>query len=130
MSDNLAVSETEQHAARGLSQNLRNRLIWGSALALVALALTFAGPIPFAVLVLVVALFVSWEWGRMVRRVGADAAFFVQAVAVTAAVALTSAGYAVLAVAVIVTAAIILIPLVFGRGARLSALAPLRCRVR
>jgi phosphatidate cytidylyltransferase len=122
MSDNLAVSETEQHAARGLSQNLRNRLIWGSALALVALALAIAGPIPFAVLVLVVALFVSWEWGRMVRRVGADAAFFVQAVAVTAAVALTSAGYAVLAVAVIVTAAIILIPLVFGRGARLSAL--------
>ena len=49
-------------------------------------------------------------------------AFFVQAIAVTAAVALTTVGDAALAVAVIVTAAIILIPLVFGRGARLSAL--------
>jgi len=122
MSDNLAVSETERRAGRGLSENLRSRLVWGTALAVVALALTYAGPIPFALFVLVVALFVSWEWGRMVRGVSADVAFFVQAIAVAAAVALTTAGYAALAVAVIVTAAIILIPLVFGRGARLSAL--------
>ncbi len=122
MSDHLAVSETERRAGRGLSENLRSRLVWGSALAAIALALAYAGPIPFAVLVLVVALFVSWEWGRMVRGVSADVAFFVQAIAVTAAVVLTTAGYAALAVAVIVTAAIILIPLVFGRGARLSAL--------
>ena len=122
MSDNLAVSETERRAGRGLSENLRSRLVWGTALAAVALALTYAGPIPFALFVLVVALFVSWEWGRMVRGVSADVAFFVQAIAVAAAVALTTAGYAALAVAVIVTAAIILIPLVFGRGARLSAL--------
>jgi len=122
MSDNLAVSETERRAGRGLSENLRSRLVWGTALAVVALALTYAGPIPFALFVLVVALFVGWEWGRMVRGVSADVAFFVQAIAVAAAVALTTAGYAALAVAVIVTAAIILIPLVFGRGARLSAL--------
>ena len=122
MSDNLAVSETERRAGRGLSENLRSRLVWGTALAVVALALTYAGPIPFALFVLVVALFVSWEWGRMVRGVSADVAFFVQAIAVAAAVALTTAGYAALAVAAIVTAAIILIPLVFGRGARLSAL--------
>jgi len=122
MSDNLAVSETERRAGRGLSENLRSRLVWGTALAAVALALTYAGPIPFALFVLVVALFVGWEWGRMVRGVSADVAFFVQAIAVAAAVALTTAGYAALAVAVIVTAAIILIPLVFGRGARLSAL--------
>ena len=122
MSDNLAVSETERRGGRGLSQNLRARILWGSVLAAVALLLTYAGPIPFAVLVLVVALFVSWEWGRMVRGVSADVAFYVQAIAVTAAIALTTAGYAALAVAVIVTAAIIFVPLVFGRGARLSAL--------
>ena len=122
MSDNLAVSEAERSASRGLSPNLKSRILWGSALAAIALALTYAGPVCFAALVLVVALFVSWEWGRMVRGVSADVAFFVQAIAVTAAVVLTTAGYAVLAVAVIVTAAIILIPLVFGRGARLSAL--------
>lgn len=122
MSDHLAVSETERRAARGLSENLRSRLLWGSVLAAIALALAYAGPIPFALLVLVVALFVSWEWGRMVRGSSTDVAFFVQAIAVTAAVALTTVGDAALAVAVIVTAAIILIPLVFGRGARLSAL--------
>jgi phosphatidate cytidylyltransferase len=120
MSDNLAVPETERRA--GLSANLRSRILWGGALAAIALALAYAGPIPFAGLVLVVALFVSWEWGRMVRGVSADVAFFVQAIAVTAAVVLTTAGYAALAAAVIVTAAIILVPLVFGRGARLSAL--------
>ena len=122
MSDNLAVSETERRGGGGLSQNLRARILWGSVLAAVALLLTYAGPIPFAVFVLVVALFVSWEWGRMVRGVSADVAFYVQAIAVTAAIALTTAGYAALAVAVIVTAAIIFVPLVFGRGARLSAL--------
>jgi len=122
MSDNIAVTETERRTGRGLSADLRSRLVWGSVLAIVALALAYAGPVPFAALVLVVALFVSWEWGRMVRGVSADVAFFVQAIAVTAAVVLTTAGYAALAVAVIVTAAIILIPLVFGRGARLSAL--------
>jgi phosphatidate cytidylyltransferase len=122
MSDNLAVPERERHAGRALSANLKSRILWGSGLAATALALAYAGPIPFAGLVLVVALFVSWEWGRMVRGVSADVAFFVQAIAVTAAVVLTTAGYAALAVAVIVTAAIILVPLVFGRGARLSAL--------
>lgn len=121
MPDNLAASAPPR-AGRGLSENLKSRILWGSALAAVALALAYAGPIPFAGLVLVVALFVSWEWGRMVRGASADLAFYVQAIAVTAAVALTTAGYAALAVAVIATAAIILVPLVFGRGARLSAL--------
>jgi phosphatidate cytidylyltransferase len=101
---------------------LRNRLIWGGALALTALALAFAGPIPFALLVLVVALFVSWEWGRMVRGVGADLAFYIHAAAIVAAVALAAAGYAALGIAALLTGAIILVPLVFGRGARLSAL--------
>ncbi len=122
MSEHLTISETERRAGRGLSANLRSRLVWGSGLAVTALALAYAGPIPFALLVLVVALFVSWEWGRMVRGVSADVAFFVQAIAIASAVALTAAGYAALAVAAIVTAAIILVPLVFGRGARLSAL--------
>ena len=91
-------------------------------LAAVALLLTYAGPIPFAVFVLVVALFVSWEWGRMVRA-SADVAFYVQAIAITAAIALDDgAGARRSRSAVIVTAAIIFVLLVFGRGARLSAL--------
>jgi phosphatidate cytidylyltransferase len=74
------------------------------------------------VLVAIVALFVSWEWGRMVRGVAADLAFFIHAIAVTAAIVLALAGYAALGAAVLLTGAIILVPLVFGHGARLSAL--------
>ena len=122
MSNNLAVSEPEPRSGRQLSGNLKSRIVAGTVLAAIALCLAYAGPLPFAALVLVVGLFVSWEWGRMVRGVSTDLAFFVHAIAVVAAVVLATAGYAALGVAVVVIAAIILIPLVFGRGARLSAL--------
>jgi phosphatidate cytidylyltransferase len=122
MSDNLAVSEADRRGRLALSPNLKLRILSGAVLAGIAFGLAYAGPKPFAVLVLVVALFVSWEWGHMVRGVGADLAFFIHATAVTAAILLATAGYAALGGAVLVTAAIVLIPLVFGRGARLSAL--------
>jgi phosphatidate cytidylyltransferase len=122
MSDHMAVTEAARREGRVLSANLKSRIVSGTVLAAVAFALAWAGPMPFAALVLVVALFISWEWGRMVRGVSADLAFLVHAVAVAAAVALAAAGYAALGLAVLVTAAIILVPLVFGRGARLSAL--------
>jgi phosphatidate cytidylyltransferase len=122
MSDNLAVNEADRRGRPALSPNLKLRILSGAVLAALALGLAWAGPKPFAVLVLVVALFVSWEWGHMVRGVGADLAFFIHATAVTGAILLATAGYAALGGAVLVTAAIILIPLVFGRGARLSAL--------
>jgi phosphatidate cytidylyltransferase len=122
MSEHMAATQTERGGRVALSDNLKLRIASGAVLAAVAFALAYAGPKPFAGLILVVALFVSWEWGRMVRRVGADLAFFVHAVAVTAAIVLAVAGYAALGAAVLVTAAIILVPVVFGRGARLSAL--------
>ncbi len=122
MSDNLAVSEADRRGHPALSPNLKLRILSGAVLAGIAFGLAYAGLKPFAVLVLVVALFVSWEWGHMVRGVGADLAFFIHATAVTGAILLATAGYAALGGAVLVTAAIILIPLVFGRGARLSAL--------
>jgi len=122
MSDNLAVSEADRRGRPALSPNLKLRILSGAVMAGIAFGLAYAGLKPFAVLVLVVALFVSWEWGHMVRGVGADLAFFIHATAVTGAILLATAGYAALGGAVLVTAAIILIPLVFGRGARLSAL--------
>jgi len=122
MSENMAVSETGAHRSPALSANLRLRIISGSVLAALAFVVAYAGPLPFAAFVLVIALFVSWEWGRMVRGVSADLAFFIHAIAVAAAIALAAAGYAALGAAALVTAAIILVPLVFGHGARLSAL--------
>ncbi len=122
MSHHMAAAQTERGGRVALSDNLKLRIASGAVLAAVAFALAYAGPGPFAALILVVGLLVSWEWGRMVRGASADLAFFVHAIAVTGAIVLAVAGYAALGAAVLVTAAIILVPLVFGHGARLSAL--------
>ncbi len=122
MSENMAATQMDRGEHLVLSENLKLRIASGAVLAAVALGLAYAGPMPFALLILLIGLFLSWEWGRMVRGVGADLAFFIHAAAITAAIGLAVAGYAALGAAVLVTAAIILVPLVFGRGARLSAL--------
>jgi phosphatidate cytidylyltransferase len=123
MSENMAAADSDRPEASRHFDNLKWRIISGSVMAAIAFALAYAGPSSFAVLVLVVAMFITWEWGRMVRG-GAttDLAFFVHAIAVTGAILLAGVGYAALGIAVLVTGAIILVPLVFGRGARLSAL--------
>ena len=122
MPEHMALTEVEERGSGGAPSNLKWRIASGFVLVAVALGFAYAGPRPFALLVFVVALFLSWEWGRMVRGVATDLAFYVHALGVSAAIALASMGYAALSVAVLVTAAIILVPLVFGRGARLSAL--------
>jgi phosphatidate cytidylyltransferase len=122
MPDNVVASETDAGSAPWLSSNLKLRLISGAVLATVAFLLTYAGPLPFALLILVCALVISWEWGRLVRGATFDLGFFLHAIGVTAAIVLAAAGYAALALAVLVTTAITLIPLYIGRGARLSGL--------
>lgn len=120
MPDNAAAPEAG--AVPLISSNLKLRLVSGIAFAALAFALTYAGPIPFAVLVLMCAMVISWEWGRLVRGVAFDLGFFVHAGAVAAGIVLAAAGYAALGLAALVIAAIILVPLYMGRGARLSAL--------
>ena len=122
MPDNVVASETDDGSTPWLSSNLKLRLISGAVLATVAFLLTYAGPLPFALLILVCALVISWEWGRLVRGATFDLGFFLHAIGVTAAIVLAAAGYAALALAVLVIAAITLIPLYIGRGARLSGL--------
>jgi len=122
MPDNMAASEAAASDAPWLSSNLKLRLVSGAGLAAIAFGLAYAGLLPFAALVLVCALVISWEWGRLVRGAAFDLGYFLHAAAVTAAIVLAAKGYAALAVAVLATAAITLLPLYFGRGARLSAL--------
>jgi phosphatidate cytidylyltransferase len=122
MSDNMAATQTDRGARLTLSNNLKQRIVSGAILAAIAFALVYAGPKPFALLILVIALLLSWEWGRMVRGVATDLPFFVHALAVSIAIFLAVFGYAALGAAVLVTGAIIVVALVFGRGARLSAL--------
>jgi phosphatidate cytidylyltransferase len=122
MPENAVASETEGVSTPWVSRNLKLRIVSGAVLAAVAFLLAYAGSLPFALLILVCAVVISWEWGRLVRGVTFDLGFFVHAIAVTVAIVLAAAGYAALAVAVLVIAAITLIPLYVGRGARLSAL--------
>ncbi len=122
MPDNAVASEAEGVSTPWVSRNLKLRIVSGAVLAAVAFLLAYAGPLPFALLILVCAVVISWEWGRLVRGVTFDLGFYVHAIAVTVAIALSAAGYAALAVAVLIIAAITLIPLYVGRGARLSAL--------
>jgi phosphatidate cytidylyltransferase len=97
------------------------RIVSALILASIALAMAWWSGTTFAVLVLVVALLMSWEWGRVVRGVEMDLAFLVHAVAVTIAVGLAAFGYATLGLAALLIATIIAVPLQFGERGLLSA---------
>ena len=78
----------EEHGGRSwvarLGDDFAPRLASALAMAAVAALFTFSGPTPFALLVVVVALLVSWEWGRLVH--GPDAGLQVAVLIGTAAV--------------------------------------------
>jgi len=120
MPDNAATPEPG--AMPLISRNLKLRILSGAVLAAIAFGLAYAGVAAFAVLVLICGLVMCWEWGRLVRGASFDVGFFVHAAAVTAAIVLAGGGYAAPAIAVLAIAAITLVPLYIGRGARLSAL--------
>lgn len=103
-------------------RDLAPRLISGLALGALALALTVWGVVPFAALVLVVTIVMSWEWARIVRGTGVDLAFMIQAAAAILGCVLSATGYAAMGLAAVLVGAIIVVPLRLGHGARLSAL--------
>jgi phosphatidate cytidylyltransferase len=111
--DPLAGNDDPDNGKR-ITKDLRPRIVSGLVLAAVALALTYAGPHPFALLVLVIAVLMSWEWGRVVRGTELDVTFVVHALATTMAALLAAMGYAALGVAAVIIGAIIVIPLQFG----------------
>ena len=97
------------------------RIASGIVLGAVALGVAWLGAKPFAALVLVVALLMSWEWGRVVRGVEFDLTFVIHAAAVTIAVLLGALGFAALGLAALFVGAIIAIPLQFGERGLLSS---------
>lgn len=121
LENTLATEQTPSDRGRAW-QDLRPRLISGTVLAVVAVVLDYAGLVPFALLVTLVALLMSWEWGRVVRGRTLDTAFYIHAAAILVAAVLAAAGYAALSLAAIAIGTIILIPVQFGERARLSAI--------
>lgn len=105
-----------------LPQDLVPRLASGIVLAVGALALTWAGVWPFALLVLAVALVIAWEWGGIVREAAIDTIYVVSALAICGAVLLAACGATGLALITLVVGAILALLLGFGDRGHLSSL--------
>jgi phosphatidate cytidylyltransferase len=108
-------------APRARFSELGKRLLSGTLFAAAALALAYAGPIPFAGLVIVVALIMSWEWAHLVRGVTLDLTLIIHGLAVAAAIVLATFGFAALGVAMLIIGAIIVAALEFGERPIFSA---------
>ncbi len=117
-------SETDAGGTKrpGLARDVLSRLASGAALAVVAVGLLYIGTLPFALLVGIAAVLVSWEWSRLVRGAAFDAAFFVHAISAVLAAGLGGLGLAALGIAVVIAGAILVGLLSFGARAALSAL--------
>ncbi|MGD9668359.1 MAG: phosphatidate cytidylyltransferase [Hyphomicrobiaceae bacterium] len=96
------------------SSDLKPRLIAGAVMAAVALILDYAGPIPFALLVVGVAVVMCWEWGRLVRAEDYGPALVVHALAVVFAGVLAAAGLPALGLAALAIGAGVLLAMPFG----------------
>lgn len=108
-------------AASGTWAELGLRLVTALVLGTVAVGLAWAGVLPFAALVLAVALILSWEWAHVVRGGGFDLTLAIQGAAAIGAVALAAFGFAALGVAVLLIGTIIVLALEFESRPVLSA---------
>ena len=117
-----ASGEPAERPAPRLGRDFGTRLISGLVLAAGALGLTYAGTVPFGLLVLAVTLIVSWEWGSIVRKAGADTIFVLHAGAVLVAVALSLAGLPALGILAVAVGAILAALLGFEKLGRISGL--------
>ena len=119
---NAAVKAAAIAAESASSRNLRQRVGSGIVMALVALALVYAGSLSTALMVLVVALVMCWEWGHLVRGSSSDVAFGVHAAAVATAIGLMTGGQPVFAAIALLAAAVLVFLLTLGKRPILSAL--------
>jgi phosphatidate cytidylyltransferase len=76
-----------------LGGDFPTRLVWGLAMAAVAASALFAGEVAFDGLVLIVALLLSWEWGRLVHGRSAETVVAVHIGSAALAVGLAALGY-------------------------------------
>jgi phosphatidate cytidylyltransferase len=105
-----------------LGSDFRLRLLWGFGLAAVAAAFIFSGAISFSVLVVIVALLLSWEWSRLVHGPGADIVLAVHLAAAFAAAMLAAFGYVGLGLLALCIGAILTVVLSLGHNSVYAAL--------
>ena len=114
----------QDHAVRTLTlvRDLTPRIVSGLLLGGVALALCYLGSVSFALLVIVVALIMSWEWGRVVRGREFDTTFVVHGGTIAAGSLLAAFGFAALGLVLVMIGAVLVLLLQFSEQGRLSAL--------
>lgn len=122
MSDQDPLDARSDGVAERLGGDFRVRLASGIALAIGVALLTLAGPVPFAVLVAVAALLVSWEWCRMVHGPEYGALLAVLLGTTGLAAFLAAIGYVALGLLVLPIGAILATVLSLGRNSLYSAL--------
>jgi phosphatidate cytidylyltransferase len=98
------------------------RIISGVLMAAAALGFSWAGPSPFAVLVLVTSIIMCWEWGRIVRGQTWDTAHLVHLITVAGGCLVTSLGSAALGLVVVLAGALAIVPIKLSERSQLSAL--------
>jgi phosphatidate cytidylyltransferase len=117
-----AGRESRHGPGSPLGEDFPRRLLSGLAMGAVAAVFTFSGAMAFAVLVVVAALVVSWEWGRLVHGREADLVIVVHIVTAGIAGVLAALGYAGLGLLALPIGAILATLLSLGRNSAYSAL--------
>ncbi|HJZ43492.1 MAG TPA: phosphatidate cytidylyltransferase [Hyphomicrobiaceae bacterium] len=108
-------------AAR-LGSDFGPRVISGLAMGAVVALFTFSGVTAFSVLVVIVALLLSWEWGRLVHGREADVVIAIHVGSAGAAAVLAAFGYVGLGLLALPIGAILAMLLSLGRNSLFSAL--------
>jgi phosphatidate cytidylyltransferase len=98
------------------------RLASGLGMGAVAAAFVFTGVVPFVVLVVAVALLLSWEWSRLVHGPEADAVLAVHLAAAFAASVLAALGLVGLGLLALAIGAILAMVLSLGQNSVYAAL--------
>src|SRR5215475_5311408 len=104
-----------------LGSDFALRLASGVAMGAVAGACILAGPLSFAVLVVVVTLVLSWEWGRLVHGREADLVIAVHVGAAGVAAVLAAAGFVGLGLLTLAIGAILALLLSLGSNSLFAA---------
>src|SRR5262245_44191611 len=105
-----------------LGTDFAPRLVSGVAMGAVAALFIFTGMTAFALLVVAVAMLLSWEWGRLVHGREADAVIAVHVIAAGAAALLAAFVSVGLGLLVLPIGAILAMLLSLGRNSLFSAL--------
>jgi phosphatidate cytidylyltransferase len=105
-----------------LGDDFAQRLVSGLAMGAIAAVCTVLGMMPFAVLVIVVAMLLSWEWGRLVHGREGDTVIAVHAAAAGGAAVLAAFDKVGLGLLLLPIGAILATLLTLGRSSVFSAL--------